>query len=47
MENFSLKSKTVFNSLSAVDPEALTISKIELFMTIGNDFQPLTIIIKT
>ena len=46
MVNFSFRSKTVFHSLSAVDPETLPISKMELFATIGNDFQSLTIVVK-
>ena len=44
MVNFSLRSKTIFHSLPDVDPETLPIFKMELFMTIGNDFQPLTIV---
>ena len=44
--NFSFRSKAVFHSLPAVDPETLPISKMELSMTIGNDFQPLTIVVK-
>ena len=44
MVNFSFRSKTVFHSLPAVDPLTLPISKIELFMTITNDFRPLTIV---
>ena len=46
MVNFSFRSKTASHSLPAVDPETLPISKIELFMRIGNDFQPLTIVVK-
>ena len=46
MVNFSFRSKTVFHSLPAVDPETLPISKMELFETIGNDFQSLTIVVK-
>ena len=46
MVNFSFRSKTASHSLAAVDPETLPISKIELFMTIGNDFHPLTILVK-
>ena len=46
MVNFSFRYKTVFNSLPAVDPETIPISKIELFTTIGNDFQSLTIVVK-
>ena len=42
--NFSLRYKTVFNSLSAVDSETLPVSQI--FTTIGNDFQLLTIVVK-
>ena len=44
--NFSFRYKTVFHSLPAVDPETLPISQIEYFMTIGNDFQLLTIVVK-
>ena len=36
----------VFHSLPAVDPEPLLISKLELFITTGNNFQLLTIIVK-
>ena len=46
MVNFSFRYKTVFNSLPAVDQETIPISKIELFTTIGNDFQSLTIVVK-
>ena len=46
MVNFSFRSKTVFHSLTAMDPETLPIFKMELFMTIGNDFQPLTVVVK-
>ena len=46
MVNFSFRSKTVFHSLPEVDPETLPISKMELFMTTGNDFQPLTVVVK-
>ena len=46
MSNFSFRSKTVFDSLTAVDPETLPISKMELFTRIGNDFQPLTTVVK-
>ena len=46
MVNFSFRYKTVFNSLPTVDPETIPISKIELFTTIGNDFQSLTIVVK-
>ena len=46
MVNFSFRYKTVFNSLQAVDPETIPISKIELFTTIGNDFRSLTIVVK-
>ena len=35
-----------FHSLPAVDPETLPISKLELFVTIANDFQPLTIVVR-
>ena len=38
--------KPVFHSLPAVDPETLSISKLELFVTIANDFQPLTIVVR-
>ena len=40
------KLKPVFHSLPAVDPEPLLISKLELFVTIAIDFQPLTIVVK-
>ena len=46
MVNFNCRSKTVFDSLPAVDPETLPMSKMELFTTIGNDFQPLTNVVK-
>ena len=46
MINFSFRSKTVFHSLTAMEPETLPIFKMELFMTIGNDFQPLTVVVK-
>ena len=46
MVNFSFRSKTVFHSLPAVDPENLSVSKTELFATIGNDFQSLAIVVK-
>ena len=46
MVNFSFRSKPVFHFLPAVDPETLPISKLELFMTISNNFQPLTIVVK-
>ena len=46
MVNFSFRSKTVFHSLPAVDPETLPISKIEIFMTISNNIQSLTILVK-
>ena len=46
MENFSFRSKTVFHPLPVVDPESLPISKLEHFMTIDNDYQPLAIVIK-
>ena len=38
--------KPLFDSLPAVDPGTLPISKFELFVTIANDFQPLTILVK-
>ena len=46
MVNFNFRSKPVFYSLPAVDPEILPISKLELFMTIANNFHPLTIVAK-
>ena len=46
MVNFSFRYKTLFHSLPSVDPETLPISKMKLFTTIGNDFQPLTIVVK-
>ena len=39
------KLKPAFHSLPA-DPEILPISKLELFVTIANDFQPLTIVVR-
>ena len=44
--NFGFRYKTVFYSLPAVDPESIPISKIELFTTIGNDFQSLNTAVK-
>ena len=46
MANLSFRSKTVFHSLPEVDPETPPTSKMEHIMTIGNDFQPLTTIVK-
>ena len=46
MINFTFLSKTVFHCLPAVDSQTLPISKMEIFMTIGNEFQPLTIVAK-
>ena len=46
MVNFSFRSKPVFHSLPAVDLEMLLICNMELFMTIANNFQPLTIVVK-
>ena len=46
MVNVRFRSKPVFHSLPALDPETLPISKLELFMTIANDFQPLAVVIK-
>ena len=40
------KLKPVFHCLPAADPETLPISKLELFVTIANDFQPLNILVK-
>ena len=40
------KLKPVFHSLPAADLETLTISKLELFVTTANDFQPLTIVVR-
>ena len=45
--NFSFRSKTIFNSLSETDSKTLSISKMELFITINNNFQQLTIVAKT
>ena len=45
-ENFNLKSKPIFHSLPVVDPEALQISMMELFMTTVNNFQLLNIRVK-
>ena len=44
--NFSFRYKAVFHSLPVVNPETIPISKIELFTTIGSDFQSLTIVVK-
>ena len=41
------KLKPVFNSLPLVAPETLPISKLELFLTIPNNFQQLTVVVKT
>ena len=38
--------KPLFHSLPAVDPGTQPISKFELFVSIANDFQPLTILVK-
>ena len=38
--------KPVFHYLPAVDPETLSISKLELFVIIANNFQTLTIVVK-
>ena len=38
--------KPVFYSLPAMDPETLSISKLELFVMIANNFQSLTIVVK-
>ena len=46
MVNSSFRYKPVFNFLPAVDPEPLPISKLKLFMTIANNLQPLTIVVK-
>ena len=46
MVNFSFRSKAVFHCPPEVDPETLPISKMELLMTIVNDFQPLTIAVE-
>ena len=46
MVNSSFRYKPVFNFLPAVDPETLPISKLKLFMTIANNLQPLTIVVK-
>ena len=47
MINFSFRSRTILNSLSETDSKTLSISKMELFMTINNNFQQLTIVAKT
>ena len=39
--------KPAFNSLPVVAPETLQISKLDLFMTIPNNFQPLTVVVKS
>ena len=41
------KLKPVYNSLPVVTPETLPISKLELFVTISNNFQPLTVVVKS
>ena len=46
MVNSNFRYKPVFYFLSAVDPETLPISKLKLFMTIANNLQPLTIVVK-
>ena len=46
MVNFSFRYKTVFYPLPAVDPKTIPISKMELFTTIGNNFQSSAIITK-
>ena len=46
MVNFSFRSKPVFHSLPVVDPQTLSISQLELFITIAENLQPLTIIAK-
>ena len=46
MVNFNFRSKAIFHTLPVVDPKILSISKIELFITIGNDFQPLATTVK-
>ena len=46
MVDFSIVNLNLYFILPAVDPEALPISKLELFVTIANDFQPLTIVVK-
>ena len=38
--------KPVFHSVPVVDPEPLSISKLELFVIIANNFQSLTIVVK-
>ena len=40
------KLKPVFHSLPAVDPETVPISKLELFVTIANNLQPLTTVVR-
>ena len=40
------KLKPVFHSLPTADPETLPISKLELFVTTANNFQPLTIVVR-
>ena len=46
MVDFSIVNLNLYFILPAVDPEAVPISKLELFVTIANDFQPLTIVVK-
>ena len=46
MVDFSIVNLNLYFILPAVDPEAVPISKLEPFVTIANDFQPLTIVVK-
>ena len=45
MVDFSIVNLNLYFILP-LDPEAVPISKLELFVTIANDFQPLTIVVK-
>ena len=46
MVNFRFRSKLVFRSLPAVDPETPLISELEFFVITANDFQLLIIVVK-
>ena len=46
MVHLSFRSKTALHSLPEMDPETLPISKMKLFMIVGNDIQSLNIVKK-
>lgn len=46
MVNFRFRSKLVFRSLPAVDPEIPLISELEFFVITANNFQLLIIVVK-